>query len=73
MVDRIPKPPLEDIIRSAEGNNSEGYLHQLFFHYPKKGGIESLVKSFINQLNKKYSYIQIMKLYLYQKTKLFYS
>lgn len=53
MVDRIPKPPLEDIIRSAEGNNSEGYLHQLFFHYPKKGGIESLVKSFINQLNKK--------------------
>lgn len=57
MVDRIPKPPLEDIIRSAEGNNSEGYLHQLFFHYPKEGGIESLVKSFINHLNKKKIFI----------------
>ena len=45
MVDRIPKPPLEDIIRSAEGNNSEGYLHQLFFHYPEVGGFQTIVDS----------------------------
>lgn len=42
MVERIPKPPREDIINSAKGIASEGYLHQLYFNYPKSGGIESL-------------------------------
>ncbi|OGZ29909.1 MAG: hypothetical protein A2931_00885 [Candidatus Niyogibacteria bacterium RIFCSPLOWO2_01_FULL_45_48] len=43
MVDRIPKPPEEHIINSAKGKYSEGYLHQLFFYYPKKGGYQSMV------------------------------
>ena len=42
---RIPKPPLEDIIKSSLGIKTEGYKHQLFFYYPKKGGIQSLVRS----------------------------
>lgn len=42
-VERIPKPPKEDVIKSAIGISTEGYTHQLFFHYPKRGGIESLV------------------------------
>jgi protoporphyrinogen oxidase len=42
-VDRIPSPPLEDVVKSALGYETEGYLHQLDFKYPKKGGVEALV------------------------------
>ncbi len=45
MVERIPKPPAEDIIASASGKETEGYLHQLYFHYPKQNGFQSLVNS----------------------------
>lgn len=45
-VSRIPKPPLEDVLRGAIGIPTEGYLHQLYFHYPKHGGYEALVKAF---------------------------
>jgi protoporphyrinogen oxidase len=53
MVSRIPRPPRSDIIKSAYGKKTEGYKHQLFFHYPKSGGIESLFNSFKNELNYK--------------------
>ncbi|MCX5788409.1 MAG: FAD-dependent oxidoreductase [Elusimicrobia bacterium] len=46
MVERIPKPPREDVIKSANGVPTEGYLHQLYFHYPKKGGYQSLVDAY---------------------------
>ena len=48
MVDRIPKPPAEDIIKSARGEKTEGYVHQLFFNYPKNGGIQSVVEGCLN-------------------------
>ncbi len=51
MVERIPKPPREDIINSANGLDTEGFLHQLYFYYPKEGGIESLIKAFANKFN----------------------
>jgi protoporphyrinogen oxidase len=41
--DRVPRPPVEDIIKSAIGIKTEGYAHQAVFSYPKTGGIESLV------------------------------
>ena len=44
-VERVPKPPIEDIIKSALGIETEGYTHQLYFYYPKIGGIQSLVES----------------------------
>ena len=44
MVGRIPKPPPEDIIRSAEGESTEGYTHQLHFWYPQSGGAESVIR-----------------------------
>jgi len=50
MVERIPKPPKEDIIRSAKGETIDGYLHQLYFTYPKHGGTEALIKAFIEKL-----------------------
>jgi protoporphyrinogen oxidase len=53
MVDRIPKPPPEDIIRSAKGEASEGYLHQLFFYYPKRGGVQTLFNAFLGRLQGK--------------------
>jgi len=40
---RIPRPPVEDVIRSAIGIETEGYTHQSVFSYPVDGGIEALV------------------------------
>ncbi len=47
-VERIPKPPMEDVVRSALGIETEGYLHQLYFRYPREGGVESLVRALID-------------------------
>lgn len=53
MVERIPKPSKEDILRSANGETIDGYLHQLYFTYPKQGGTEALIKAFISKLSDK--------------------
>lgn len=45
-VSRIPKPPMEDVLKSAIGIPTEGYVHQLNFQYPVHGGFEALVKAF---------------------------
>ncbi|MEA2165464.1 MAG: hypothetical protein QOK37_3591 [Thermoanaerobaculia bacterium] len=45
-VERIPKPPMEDVLKSSIGISTEGYLHQLNFYYPVEGGYESLVHAF---------------------------
>jgi protoporphyrinogen oxidase len=42
---RIPRPPVEDIIKSAIGIETEGYTHQSVFSYPVTGGIEALVNA----------------------------
>lgn len=44
-VERIPDPPVEDIIKAALDIQTEGYTHQLNFYYPKRGGIEALIKA----------------------------
>jgi len=44
MEGRVPRPPVEDIIRSAVGIETEGYIHQSRFTYPIHGGIVSLVR-----------------------------
>jgi len=43
---RVPRPPVEDVIKAAVGVETEGYTHQLYFTYPKHGGIEALPQSF---------------------------
>jgi protoporphyrinogen oxidase len=45
-VSRIPKPPMEDVVKSAIGIATEGYLHQLNFYYPVEGGYESVVHAY---------------------------
>ncbi len=40
--ERIPNPPIKDVIKSSLGIKTEGYKHQLYFHYPKKGGYQAI-------------------------------
>ncbi len=42
---RVPIPPVEDVIKSALGIETEGYTHQSVFSYPARGGIEALVRA----------------------------
>ncbi len=42
---RVPKPPIEDVIKAAVGVETEGYTHQLHFFYPAVGGIEALPRA----------------------------
>ncbi|MCX8043024.1 MAG: FAD-dependent oxidoreductase [Desulfobacterota bacterium] len=53
MVERIPKPPKEDVIKSAQGIPTEGYLHQLYFYYPQQGGIQQLIHALIERTQDK--------------------
>ncbi len=49
-VSRIPKPPMEDVLKSSIGIPTEGYLHQLFYSYPTEGGFESIVHAFAGRI-----------------------
>ena len=49
---RIPRPPVEDVIRSAIGIDTEGYTHQAVFSYPLDGGIEALVRAIAQPIEK---------------------
>ena len=53
MVDRIPRPPDEDILRSVAGETVDGYTHQLYFAYPQSGGTAAFTKAFADKLNDK--------------------
>ncbi len=51
--DRLPQPPVEDVLRAAVGLETEGYLHQLRFFYPMHGGIESLPRALEREVGEK--------------------
>jgi protoporphyrinogen oxidase len=59
MVDRIPKPTDEEIRRSAAGETIQGYLHQLYFSFPTKGGIEAVPQGFIRRLDREKCRIEL--------------
>lgn len=46
-VARIPRPPMEDVVKSALGISTEGYTHQLNFRYPRHGGFQALADALI--------------------------
>lgn len=50
---RVPRPPVEDVIKSAIGIPTEGYTHQAVFSYPLDGGIEALVHAIAGPVRKK--------------------
>ena len=52
-VDRVPRPPLRDLIKTAVGIPTEGYTHQLYFGYPRTAGFESLPKAVATKLGTK--------------------
>jgi protoporphyrinogen oxidase len=50
---RIPRPPVDDVIKSAIGIETEGYTHQSVFSYPLDGGIEALVHAIAHPIASK--------------------
>jgi protoporphyrinogen oxidase len=61
---RVPKPPLEDVIKSAIGIETEGYTHQLYFYYPKAGGIQAIIRAMeskIPSISRNFEVIRIEK------------
>jgi len=51
---RVPRAPIEDVVKSALGVETEGYKHQSTFYYPIEGGIQSFVdavaKNFMDKI-----------------------
>lgn len=43
--DRIPLPPKEDVLAGALGLARPGYVHQLFYQYPRVGGYQALAEA----------------------------
>ncbi|NYZ74636.1 FAD-dependent oxidoreductase [Candidatus Micrarchaeota archaeon] len=50
---RVPQPPLDDVRKAAMGEESEGYTHQLNFHYPAKGGIQAVTDALAVKVGKR--------------------
>jgi protoporphyrinogen oxidase len=48
--ERIPQPPPIDVVRGALGIETEGYMHQLHFHYPRRGGYQAIPRAFARLL-----------------------
>ena len=48
---RVPNPPVEDVLKSCVGIPTEGYTHQLVFYYPLKGGIETLIRKLAESID----------------------
>jgi protoporphyrinogen oxidase len=48
-VERVPNPPVADIVKSSLGIGTEGYTHQVHFYYPLRGGIQSVIESLAKQ------------------------
>ena len=54
--DRIPQPPPEDVLKSAMGISSEGYLHQLHYHYPLRGGYQAISEAWAARVRPSYEF-----------------
>lgn len=54
--DRIPNPDPEDILKSAIGYETEGYLHQLYYHYPRRGGYQAISEALAKKVPVTYDF-----------------
>jgi protoporphyrinogen oxidase len=54
--DRIPQPPAEDVLRSAMGIVTEGYLHQLYYHYPLRGGYQAISQAWAERVHPQFDF-----------------
>jgi protoporphyrinogen oxidase len=48
--ERIPLPPAADVVRGALGESTEGYLHQLHYHYPLEGGYQAITDAWTKRI-----------------------
>ena len=39
---RVPDAPVDDVIKASIGISTEGYIHQSYFRYPRRGGFGTL-------------------------------
>ena len=46
---RLPVPDWRNVVKSAVGIPTQGYLEQAKFYYPRKGGIQSLYNAALNK------------------------
>ena len=51
--DRIPQPPLGDVISGAVGIHEEGYVHQLHYQYPLVGGFQALTDEWASKIQER--------------------
>ena len=65
MVERIPRPQKLILLKVQKGKKTEGYKHQLYFYYPKTGGIQSLFDAYVRKLNSKVEIINNVKIKKY--------
>jgi protoporphyrinogen oxidase len=61
-VERIPDPPVENIIKSSLGIETDGYLHQIDFYYPKKGGIQAIIKALEEKVGASIKIFEVKKI-----------
>lgn len=54
--ERIPNPNPEDILKSAIGFETEGYLHQLYYHYPRRGGYQAISEAWAKRASVTYNF-----------------
>jgi len=54
--ERIPNPDPEDILKSALGYETEGYLHQLYYHYPRRGGYQAISEAWAKRVPVTYGF-----------------
>jgi len=54
--DRIPNPNPEDILKSAIGYETEGYLEQLYYHYPRRGGYQAISEAWAKRVPVTYNF-----------------
>ena len=62
MVERIPSPPIQDVIDGANSKFKEGYTHQSCFYYPKKGGIQTFFNKMVKSLEKNCKFLANKKI-----------
>ncbi len=48
----VPRPAIKDVVEGALGLTREDYGYNAWFHYPRKGGVETLARSLAEQLQK---------------------
>ena len=49
-MERVPNPPVADVVKSALGIETEGYVHQAYFYYPLRGGIQAAIEALEKKL-----------------------